>query len=222
MRNINMLLSAICVVGPVAAPIAVADTIHVDLRLAASCPGNYSVTRRDCSGADGKAYPTIQQAVDSVVAGDTVLVHSGDYTGEKAPANIVITQSGTADKPIVFRAVPRRSVSTHTFTLKGDYITIEGLHITQKAMGDFHGVFIVGDHNRIIDNYFFEVAGKGTIISYWSTTVEDRASHAYVARNHLYRCQMGIVAQGDNWLVEHNDVERLVLTCPHFEVHLEG
>ena len=48
-------------------PNAIAANIYVDKTLSANCTsGNYSTQSRTCSGSDGKAYTTIQQAVNNM------------------------------------------------------------------------------------------------------------------------------------------------------------
>ncbi|MEL7061347.1 MAG: hypothetical protein AAGN46_15090, partial [Acidobacteriota bacterium] len=49
-------------------------------------------------GTAAQPWATLQHAADSVAAGDTVLVASGDYVG------MHLTTSGTPAQPIVFRA----------------------------------------------------------------------------------------------------------------------
>jgi len=51
---------------------------YVDGSLSAPC-STYSVQSRSCSGMDGNAYPTIQQAVTAVNPGDVVYVRGGIY-----------------------------------------------------------------------------------------------------------------------------------------------
>ena len=59
---------------------AEAATYYVDRNLTTDCTaGNYSIANRTCSGLDGKAWNTIQEAANVVVPGDTVLVRAGTY-----------------------------------------------------------------------------------------------------------------------------------------------
>lgn len=50
-------------------------------------------------GTSDAPFKTIQKAADLVTAGDTVIIRSGVYY-----ENVKITQSGTKDAPIIFRA----------------------------------------------------------------------------------------------------------------------
>ncbi|MCK4275515.1 MAG: right-handed parallel beta-helix repeat-containing protein, partial [Phycisphaerae bacterium] len=71
---------------------AQAANIYVDGLLGADCiGGNYSIANRNCSGADGVAYNTIQEAVDVVNPGDTIYVRDGTYA-----ERVKMTRSGAA------------------------------------------------------------------------------------------------------------------------------
>ena len=68
----------VCLILPQAQ--AQAADIYVDNQLTEVCYGSYSIANRDCSGSDGDAYNTIQEAANVVVAGDTVQIRGGIYT----------------------------------------------------------------------------------------------------------------------------------------------
>lgn len=55
------------------------EEIFVDSQLAEACRGNYSISGRRCTGGDGDAYPTLQEASDALEAGTTILVREGVY-----------------------------------------------------------------------------------------------------------------------------------------------
>lgn len=77
-----------------------AATLYVDNTLSADCvSGNYSIANRDCSGADGRAYNTIQKALNAVIVGDTVYMRGGTYTEKGSDVcNIILptNRNGTA------------------------------------------------------------------------------------------------------------------------------
>ena len=54
--------------------------IFVDKNLSSNClSGNYSIAGRNCSGADGNAYSTIQSALNSMNGGDDIYLRGGTY-----------------------------------------------------------------------------------------------------------------------------------------------
>ena len=157
-------------------------------------------------GTEDLPFRTIQKAANVAMAGDLVIVKSGTYE-----ERVVLPsgKSGTPDAKIVFRAEPRRSVYMKGF--QGDrnnYIRIEAFNITQETGGWLGGgIWLDGDNWEIVDNYFYEVRGAA-IQPTWQ---EGRTTNnAYVARNKMYKCNKGFVVGGSSWLVEENEVERLV------------
>jgi hypothetical protein len=72
-----LLLGAVILLEPARAS---ATTLYADNTLSSDCTtGNYSIANRSCSGSDGRAYGTIQSAVNVMDAGDTILVRGGTY-----------------------------------------------------------------------------------------------------------------------------------------------
>jgi parallel beta-helix repeat protein len=78
---------------------------------------------------------TLQQAADTMVAGDTTLIDDGEYDG-----GIVQEHPGTADAPITFRAAhPGKAIVRGDRTQKADafliseadYVVLEGLTVRQ-------------------------------------------------------------------------------------------
>ncbi|MFA5147283.1 MAG: choice-of-anchor Q domain-containing protein, partial [Candidatus Omnitrophota bacterium] len=172
----------------------------------------YHVNNTDPSASDSNpgtaALPwlTIQKAANTVVAGDIVIVNPGDYN-----ERISFTQghSGNAENKIIFRAEPRRSVTIQGFyTLFCNYLRIEGFNITNSNPGNIEGPgILIRSHNvEVVDNYIYEIKGNAAIGGYWG---KPWFNNCYIAGNKIYRCQAGIHVQGDNWVVEHNEVERL-------------
>jgi hypothetical protein len=57
-----------------------AANIYVDWQLSSDCTsGTYSIANRNCNGADGRAYNTIQEAVNAMNGGDDIYIR-GDHT----------------------------------------------------------------------------------------------------------------------------------------------
>jgi len=178
---------------------------------AALCVVDASHPKADDKNAGTEAMPwkTIQHAADAAKPGDTVCVMEGSYD-----ERVKVSKSGARGKPIVFKAVPRRSVVMGGFDLgKSDHLRVEGFTITWKHKHP--GVKVGGKFIEVVDNYIYEMA-KGVEGSYGKviegTTERDysECSNVYVARNKIYHCGYGVQLGGDNWVVEFNDVSRLV------------
>ncbi len=157
-----------------------ADTIYVDGQLSGDCNGTYSITNRNCSGSDGNAYNTLQEAANVATAGDTILIRAGTYNQQLRPAN-----SGTVAGYITFRSYGSETV---TISLGSDiaidisdrnYIILDGLTVDESrwleavnahynivqnctfsnswATGTTGNVrFISSTYNRILNNVIYE------------------------------------------------------------------
>lgn len=157
-------------------------------------------------GTLDQPWRTIQKAADFVQAGDTVIVQSGTYDERVL---LPSGKSGSAVAKITFKADPRRSVYMKGF--RGDrnnYIRIEGFNITYNAGGWLGGgIWLDGNDWEIVGNYFYEVAGAAIQPTWQSGRT---TNNIYVADNKMYKCNKGFIVGGYNWLVEKNEVERLV------------
>ena len=158
-------------------------------------------------GTEDLPWLTIQHAADVVVAGDTVYVKTGLYEERVRPAN-----TGEAGARISFVAQPRRSVDMYGFnTTDCDYLTIRGFNITNSDLftgwDETQGVFIRSNHVEVIDNYFHHMHSTA-IVGYWH---EPYPEYATVADNTVYHIQMGITISGTGWVVERNEVNRLIM-----------
>ena len=95
-------------------------------------------------GSSSDPWATLQHAADSVSAGDTVIVHDGDYAG------MYLDVSGTAGSPIVFRgadgeAMPRVVADNDTtpdgINLEGaDHVVIEGFEVNGRGRAGIRAV----------------------------------------------------------------------------------
>ena len=135
------------------------ETIYVDNQLSSNCIGDYSITNRDCSGADGDAYSTLAGATAIAAAGDTVYIREGIFNTQLTPAN-----SGTALDRIVYKNYNNEEVMITGITLSPailiyevDYITIEGLKIKNVR----RWLNALGSHNIVLRNNTFQNAVDG-------------------------------------------------------------
>jgi hypothetical protein len=150
------------------------------------------------SGSEGSPWRTIQHAASVVAPGQVVCVKPGSY-GER----VRIDRSGTTTKRIVFRAYARRTATVDGgFEINAEDISLVGFRITRSGKVD--AVKIRGDRAEVADNYFFDCEYKA-IRGDWGA----KPAAVRVVDNHIYHCQSGIVVEGEQWLVEGNEVERL-------------
>ncbi len=158
-------------------------------------------------GTVSQPWLTIQYAADTIHAGDTVIVKEGTY---KERIHFATGHTGMKDNPIVFKGEPRRSVTMWGFyTRYCNFLRVEGFTVIGDTSltdwTDAGGVFVYSDFVEVVDNYFFEITIG--IRSYWH---EPYPKAGYVAQNRIYRCQSGICINGVDWVIENNEVERLI------------
>jgi len=129
---------------------AQAATYYVDNTLSSDClSGNYSITNRDCSGSDGNAYNTIQDAINIVSAGDTIYMRGGTYNEHIAIPN---NKQGNNNAWIILTSYP------------GEWAKIDPGH----DVGSGYGAWVIrykGGGYGIAPSYWkfsrFEVTGGG-------------------------------------------------------------
>jgi len=136
-----------------------ASTIYVDNSLSGDCAGTYSIANRNCSGSDGDAYDTIQEAANAAVAGDVVLIRGGTYNERLIPAN-----SGNAGNYITFENYQNEEVTIVTGSSiaidinNRSYIIIDGLRIDDSLWLEARN----SHYNIIRNNTFTDSPTSGT------------------------------------------------------------
>jgi hypothetical protein len=146
-------------------------------------------------GSSEAPFLTIQAGVNAAKPGDSVLVGKGIYR-EK----VTVEKSGQEGRRLVIRAVPRRAAILEGFTIKGSYLTVEGFQITHMFSTRVEtGLECQGDFNEILDNYVYDCHREGI----------SAGGQNHVARNKIYKINKGIVAAGNKWVFEYNEVSRL-------------
>jgi hypothetical protein len=182
---VKTLLQCLCIAAVVllAATAAPAAQYVVDQQNPAASDQN--------AGTWDKPWKTVQHAADAVQAGDVVCVMEGVY--DEA---VTLKTSGTAQAPIVFRGLPRQKAQVKGFVCgKTSWVRIEGCRFVDE------GVTVGGDHVEVLDNYFHEVRHQA---------VSGTATNIRAAYNRAYAPSAGFAATGQNWLVEANEVERMI------------
>ncbi len=145
---------------------AQAANIYVDGLLGADClTGNYSIAGRNCSGADGNAYNTVQEAVDVVNAGDTIHVREGTYA-----ERVKMTRSGTAADRWTLRNYGSEEVwidgeyhssnqRMYAIHVQASYINIVGINCKRTTRQGIYG--FLGKHITVSDLTIRSCNGAG-------------------------------------------------------------
>jgi hypothetical protein len=143
----------------------------------------------DAPGRGTAALPwrTIQYAAGQVQAGDTVLINPGAYTG-----GITVDTSGTASKPITFRANGAGAVINGSggerdafFITEADYVVVEGLTIQNANRAGLRISW--SDHVTVRNCTFADNATWGLFTDFSDyTTVENCESYGAVDQHGIY------------------------------------
>ena len=160
-------------------------------------------------GTEERPFKTVQHAADAAKPGDTVCVMAGKYD-----ERVTVKAGGTEGKPVVFVAIPRRSVTVRGFDLEASYIRVEGFEITSDKPTT--AVQLRASHCQILDNYIHDmmVAVNGTVgkpSADGNTRDYSAVTHNRIAYNKVYQCEYGFILGGEDWLVENNEVSRLFM-----------
>ena len=166
----------------------------------------------DEAGAQGRTYrvrkdgsgdfTTINACVSAMAGGDTCLVGPGSYQERvRFPAG----KSGTAARLTLIKAETPGTVDTWgADTANCNYVRIEGFNVsipsTLTGWTDGVGVVVRSSNVEVVSNYIHDVHYAG---------VSGTANNVLVRGNHTYKCGMGIVIGGSNWLVDLNQIERI-------------
>jgi len=164
------------------------------------------------SGTKEFPWRTIQKGVDTISAGEILVVTAGDYD-EK----VTIKNSGTAnDARLTLFSETSHTAKCRGFIVEGDYVTINGFDIEAGAVKGT-GVFVNGaDYVDILDNYVHECPSGGIDVS--GTSIDNLATYARVINNHLdHNGGWGVHVVGSYVLIENNEVERTVQHHPKHE-----
>jgi hypothetical protein len=182
---------------------------------------DFTATTYYVDGADGSdsnpgtsrdhAWQTIQQAADTMVAGDYCIVLAGNYD-----ERVHVATSGSSGAPITYWA--EGTVTMKGFTVQADYITIRGFDITntEDLWDDGVGVFVEGSRCVIEDNYIY-FATRGGIVVYASPPDAPTSSDCVIRNNRLHRnASVGIDINGRNHLIEGNEIWRTIQYHPNW------
>ena len=158
-----------------------------------------------------QAWRTIQKAAATMIAGDTCTVLPGLYN-----ERVHVVTSGSSGTPITYEA--EGTVVTKGFTVRADYIVVQGFEITNTddLSDDGIGIFVEGSH-CIIENNYIHDATRGGILLYVSPGDETRRTDCLVRNNILYHNALaGIQVHGRNHVVVGNDISRTIQYHPRW------
>jgi parallel beta-helix repeat protein len=141
--------SAVVVSGLLSVTAARAATVYVVDTTSASCSDAGS-------GTPAQPFCTIGAAASKAIAGDTVLVSAGSYTGTSVnPAN-----SGTAGSPITFTANAGVTINggAHAFAISSrNNIVINGFTVSGTTS---YGISVTGGSNIVVSKNTVSLAGQ--------------------------------------------------------------
>ncbi len=149
------------------------------------------------SGSSNSPWRTIQKATSSTVAGNTVHVLAGTYTGR-----VRISTDGVT-------YVAEGNVITNGFTVNADYVTIRGfeaINTSGTSSVDGHGINIDCNGCLIEDNFMNSTTWGGILVFGNNNTI--RGNRTYRVGHH------GMAIYGTNHLIENNEIERTIQYHP--------
>lgn len=150
------------------------------------------------SGTSSKPWKTIRHATTKLLPGDVCFVKKGTYN-----ENVTIAKSGSPDRFITYKAIGK--VQMKGFKVEANYIRIMGFNIDSSS-GD--GIMLnPGNNCEVWDNYIRGTKGFG--IHLVRQGQGRLPHHVLIKSNTLAYCwgRKGIQLQGDNCLVEYNDIK---------------
>jgi len=152
-------------------------------------------------GTKSQPWRTIQKASDSMMAGDIVIVMTGEYD-----ERVQITTSGASGAPITYQT--EGTVTTNGFSVWADHITIDGFEITDtdNHWSDGWGIFVEGNH-CVLENNYIHFATRGGIMLYANGGDDPVTNNCVVKNNRLRRnTTAGIEVQGRSNIIEGNEI----------------
>jgi len=177
------------------------------------------------TGNEDAPYKTIQKATSTAIAGDTIMVRSGQY--DAIPSSYRFAHSGTAEKPIVFTNYPGEQVvikittadrnDRHGFrcvvhpkdppswsTPKADYIHIKGTDVPGTTLSNgiqsTKGIVIQGMEGEQSAGIW---AGN---CDHWEVSGVDFVEVSVGIFTQKYTWGENVERSTDNWHVHHNRV----------------
>ena len=216
-------------------------TVYVDNQLTVDCTaGDYNIATHSCTGANGIAYNTLQEAANIVAPGDIVLVRGGTYTTLDSRTTVPVLKvisSGTTTERIVFQnfngervildgeLLHDKVVQVGDISGVGNYVTIKGLEIKNGKVTNVHiqnniGVnisrnLIYNDELIYVPDYLTPNAGG--LAQGYGVEVAAGATDTIVELNDVFNTPVGIRSMNSlNPAILWNHVHDSHVDCSDF------
>ena len=176
------------------------DVLNADEIYYVSNSGDNSNTGQSTAGA----WLSIQYAADNVPAGSRIIVLQGTYN-ERVSINI----SEETSHYTIFEA--EGDVTMEGFLIYSDNIAIKNFNIIGDeniGMWKGGGIWISGNNISIYNNIISGFTSSAGILASWSGT--DINDNVHIKDNYIDGCNQGMSIEGTNWLVEDNQIHRLI------------
>ncbi|MFN8258831.1 MAG: choice-of-anchor Q domain-containing protein [Bacteroidales bacterium] len=156
-------------------------------------------------GTDSLPFKTIQKAVNTVSAGEVIVVKPGHYN-----ECVTVSKEGTGeDSRITIFSQAINGAKVFGFKIKGNFITIDGFEIEADASKTWTGVLVSGKDYIEILNCFIHDCPTGAI------NLTGGADYALVKNNTIeHNGQCGINIIGTFNRIEGNTISRTVQYHP--------
>lgn len=191
-----LLVASLSTTGCLAEP-EIALNYSLYLPLVAQPPPAYHVAPGGSDSNPGtltKPWKTIQRAANTLVAGETVIVHAGTY-----PEIVHETTSGTASTNMI-TYIADGTVRIRQFYIEGDYIKVEGFTVSPIDCGWEGAIHVSGNYCVVQYNTVQDSGRRGIVVPY-------PANGCTIRGNTITRANdVGIFIAGTNHLVVDNDV----------------
>jgi parallel beta-helix repeat protein len=215
---------------------AFSETIYVDNELTANClNGNYSLSKGNCSGSDGDAYDTIQEAIDYVANSGrmgkeafTIRVTDGTYLLPD-PIDNYNLKSGIDVRRLV-------GTSQHPITLRAHNIAwppkvILRWNVNKITDWNDNPVLVNGgqgtDHSKYANHFIldgFELIGRGRDLNndgIGNASSDGVAPRTFTVRNcKIHDFKYGGIRGGYTWIVEYNEIYNIGKTLNHHCIYI--
>ncbi len=149
-------------------------------------------------GTEAAPWRTIAKAATEVQPGDVVCVMAGTY-----PERVRLSTSGTPDRPIVFRSVPRHQAVIQGFECDdASYVRIEGFKVHAPDPADRAPGIVLGSGGH--------VAAIGNEVAEQYMGISGGGRNCRVALNRTFKTQFGLLvgARSSSWIIERNEFRR--------------